>query len=139
MTDTANMQLVFRLGGMGFVLPIDDLVEIREADAPPGAGNGGDDRRGAPRTAGPGRAFGLADPAPAGGALLVFLRRPVALDTMGGAASRASFRKPTFAACPCRSCCWRDFPLPFEGLALWREEPLHACRALQLERFGRRA
>lgn len=129
MTDSADMQLVFRLAGVGFALPIDDLVEIREAG---NFGEAGD----APERLDLAAGLGLEAPV-SGGALLVLCGEAgpwmTAVERIEGIFPAGDLR---YLSMP--PLLQRDVTLPFEVLALWRQEPLHVCRALQLERFGRR-
>ncbi|AMV72966.1 hypothetical protein JCM30471_36100 [Desulfuromonas carbonis] len=130
MTDSAEMNLVFRLGGIGFVLPIDDLVEIREATPETPAAVAGDE------------------------SLLVDLRRPLGLSQANTDAGArvvlcgnpqpwilyvehidGIFPASEFEHRPLPELLWRDVLPTFQRLALWRGEVLQACRAPQLEQF----
>ena len=130
MTDSAEMHLVFRLGGIGFVLPIDDLVEIREATPETPAGVAGDE----PLLVDLRCALGLSQANSAGGARVVLCGNPkpwmLQVEHIDGI-----FPASEFDYRPLPELLWREALPPFQWLALWRGEVLQACRALQLEQF----
>ena len=130
MTDSAEMHLVFRLAGIGFVLPIDDLVEIREATATePSAVAGAES--GVVALHG---AFELVAADATAGAQVVLCGHQkswvLQVDGIDGI-----FPGGEFDHRPLPELLQRDRVLPCRHLALWRGELLHACRALQLEPF----
>lgn len=143
MTETVSMKLVFRVGGVGFSLPIDDLVEIQE-------GLGASE---SPVAESPVSQVGVLPFR--GGTLPVFDLRPVLglplepsgaewptvlvlcgrEGMWGGVVDRVEgiFADSNFSFRPLPPLLQRQVPLPYDGLWLWREEPLHACSALALE------
>jgi chemotaxis signal transduction protein len=150
MTDPSSMQLVFRLAGIGFALPVDQLVEVCEVPISRmeyEVGETGARTRGrfnhretlltvfalAP-------ALGLADRfrPEVGQVVLVLCGRAgfwgVVVDAIEGI-----FPAREFAPHPLPKLLERETPLPFERLLLWREEPLLGCEALLLEAFLREA
>lgn len=135
MTDAAHMQLVFRLGGMGFVLPIGDLVEVRDTVSPAPADPAGDSS-GPPEVFDLRSQFGLPGPAGAEGPLLVLCGRRgpwmLSVDRVEGI-----FPAAEFTLRPLPELLSRTESGPCRELALWREEALQACQALELEAFGR--
>ena len=137
MTDSAQMQLVFRLAGIGFVLPIGDLVEVREAATATGAGLVDD--AGEPMELTDLRTrLGLPAAKPTRGPLLVLCGRSrpwvLAVDSVEGI-----FPGGDFSMRPLPALLAREAPGTFRELAVWREEPLQVCNALQLEQLGRGA
>jgi len=137
MTDSVQMQLVFRLAGIGFVLPIGDLVEVREAATATGAGVVDD--AGDPMALTDLRArLGLPAAKPTHGPLLVLCGRSrpwvLAVDSVEGI-----FPGGDFSMRPLPALLAREAPGTFRELAVWREEPLQVCNALQLEQLGRGA
>jgi len=131
MTDSAEMHLVFRLGGIGFVMPIDDLVEIREATPAAPAAVASDE----PLPVDLPRALGLAPAHIEGGARVVLCgnSKPWVLQVEH---IDGIFPAREFDHRPLPELLWRDVLSPFKHLAIWRGEVLQACRALQLEQFG---
>ena len=135
MTESADMQLVFRLAGRGFVLSIGDVVEIREAaasatDAMPC------DAAGVPLEVIDLRLRLELPEAASGSSLLVLcgLSGPWALpvDSVAGI-----FPGTEFTLEPLPALLQREPPGPFRDAAIWRGEPLLVCHALQLEALGR--
>lgn len=136
MTDATHMQLVFRLGGMGFVLPIGDLVEVRETVSPAPVAETAGDSPGTPEVIDLRCQFGLPGPAGADGPLLVLCGRcgpwMLPVDCVEGI-----FPAGEFTLRPLPELLSITEPGPCRELALWREEALQACQALELEAFGR--
>lgn len=150
MTDLSSMQLVFRLAGIGFALPVDQLVEVCEVPTSRmeyAVGETGSRTRArfnhretmltvfalAP-------ALGLAERfrPEEGQVVLVLCGRTgfwgVVVDAIEGI-----FPVREFVLHPLPKLLERETPLPFERLLLWREEPLLGCEALLLEAFLREA
>jgi purine-binding chemotaxis protein CheW len=136
MTDATHMQLVFRLGGMGFVLPIGDLVEVREAVIPAPASDPAGESPETPEVIDLRSRFGLPGPGMADGPLLVLCGRcgpwMLPVDCVEGI-----FPASEFTLRPLPELLSRTEPGPCRELAMWREEALQACQALELEALGR--
>ena len=135
MTESADMQLVFRLAGRGFVLSIGDVVEIREAVAL-GADIAPRDAAGEPLEVmdlRPRLELSLAAPC---SSLLVLCGEagPWALPVDG---VDGIFPGVDFALESMPVLLQREPVGPFREVAIWREELLLVCHALQLEALGR--
>lgn len=148
MTDPGRMRLVFRLGGVGFSLPVQDLIEIREevADAldrsaaDPAAQVLGalSHRGGSIPVRDLGRRLELPAPFPEEAPVLLVLTGEdgcwgVLVDRVEGI-----FPTSEFDTRPVPPLLVRQESLPYTHLDLWRGEPLVHCEAGVLQRcWGR--
>ncbi|WP_432823651.1 chemotaxis protein CheW [Trichloromonas sp.] len=146
MSRSAGMNLVFRLGGSGFSLSVDDLVEIREEQGALRAGDGNSrgsyilgtlayrgqqipvvDLRGLLRISSDTVADELLT-------LLVLIGESgywaVPVSRIEGIYPIADF-----SACHTPMLFMLPGPRPYNALEFWREEPLVRCEALWLEQF----
>lgn len=144
MTTPAGMKLVFRLGGIGFSLPIEGLVEIRD-DAVPTLDRSKADpaaqllghlsHRGAPiPVRSLGARLGLDVPVCEGAVVLVL---PGEAGTWGVAADSVEgiFPATEFLSRRLPPLLTGRRPLPCSHCDLWRDEPLLSCEAGALERW----
>jgi purine-binding chemotaxis protein CheW len=141
MTNTVRMKLVFRLGGIGFALSVQDLIEIRED---PGGVLDRSRAEAEPMILGRLMYRGEAIPVIDLGRCLEVpssTTSPIVLilagesGTWGTTADRVEgiFAESEFESRPLPILLRGPSPLPYAGVELWRDEPLVLCEAKRLE------
>jgi hypothetical protein len=143
------MNLVFRLGGSGFSLSVEDLVEIREENTSQLAGGSSHvpyllgtltyrdqeipvvDLKGFFRIS--------AETASDGLSIVLVLFGESGFWGVPVSRIEGIFPLVTFSACRCPLLSMLPGPRPYSTIELWRGEPIVRCDALWLEQFWGRA
>lgn len=143
MMNSVRMKLVFRLGGIGFALPVQDLVEIREdpggvldlsASEPSTPVVGHLMHRGETIPIHDLReALGLSPSPVAEGSIVLVLDGGTGAWAVTADRVEGIFPMEEFESRPLPLLLIRREPLPYTHLDLWRDEPLVLCEARRLE------
>jgi len=149
MADAGGMKLVFRLGGVGFALPVRDLIEVAEVPVAQLEAGSGDDaaymdgwllRRGeAVPLFNLARRLRLSVPAATGQLTVIVMAGADGPWSIVVERIEGIFPGGEFVLVPVAEWMFQRASWPFERLALWREQPLIHCESLALEsRWGNR-